>query len=92
MPDLHYSKYDVLAIMFAEVGSTNPTVQQVEQFDGQLFDANDVTLSAVMAEVGIQIRKDTKSTVLLYSRFAAGTLHQKIRRACRYFKNVALLP
>jgi len=40
-----------------------------------------------MEEEEIDTRKDNKSTVLLYSRFGGGSLSQRIRNACRYFKN-----
>jgi hypothetical protein len=41
----------------------------------------------IMTEENIETRKDAKSTVLLYSRSGAGNLSQRIRSACRYFKN-----
>jgi hypothetical protein len=87
MISLNYSTYDVLVMLRKDNGSVNPTAAQIQQFDSDLFDANDDTLVQIMGEEGIEIRKDNKSTVLLYSRFGAGNLSQRIRSACRYFNN-----
>jgi hypothetical protein len=87
MLNLNYSKYDVLSIFRDDVGSVNPTADQIGQFDADLFSANDDTLVRIMTEENIETRKDAKSTVLLYSRSGAGNLSQRIRSACRYFKN-----
>ncbi len=87
MQALNYSKYDVLTMFRKDSGSANPTAAQIGRFDANLFDANEDTLLEIMGEEGIDTRKDTKSTVLLYSRFGAGNLSQRIRSACRYFKN-----
>jgi hypothetical protein len=91
MQALNYSKYDVLTMFRKDNGSVNPTAAQIEQFDTDLFDANDDTLLEIMGEEGIDTRKDNKSTVLLYSRFGAGNLSQRIRSACRYFNNTQKL-
>ena len=84
---LNYSKYDVL-VMFRHGGGTfSPPAEQIEQFDADLFSANEDTLLRIMDEEDIDARKDNKSTVLLYSRFGGGSLSQRIRNACRHFKN-----
>src|SRR6266851_1288931 len=44
MLNLNYSKYDVLSIFRDDVGSVNPTADQIGQFDADLFSANDDTL------------------------------------------------
>ena len=87
MEALHYSKYDVFVIFRKDNGAVNPSASQIEQFDQALFDANEDTLLEIMGEESIDPRKDNKSTVLLYSRFGAGNLSQRIRSACRYFNN-----
>jgi hypothetical protein len=87
MISLNYSTYDVLVIYRKDKGPVNPTGVQIQQFDSDLFDANDDTLLQIMGEEGIETRKDNKSTILLYSRFGGGNLSQRIRSACRYFKN-----
>ena len=53
----------------------------------RITSANEDTLLSIMEEEEIDTRKDNKSTVLLYSRFGGGSLSQRIRNACRYFKN-----
>lgn len=87
MLSLNYSKYDVLVIFREDGGAVNPTTDQIARFDADLFSANENTLLRIMNEEGIESRKDSKSTVLLYSRSGAGNLSQRIRSACRYFKN-----
>ena len=87
MLSLNYSTYDVLVMLRKDNGPVNPTATQIQQFDSDLFDANDDTLLQIMGEEGIDTRKDNKSTVLVYSRFGGGNLSQRIRSACRYFKN-----
>ena len=87
MISLNYSTYDVLVMLRKDNGPVNPTAIQIQQFDSNLFDANDDTLLQIMGEEGIETRKDNKSTILLYSRFGGGNLSQRIRSACRYFKN-----
>ena len=84
---LNYSTYDVLAIFRQNGGPVNPTADQIARFDADLFTANETTLVNIMTEEGIETRKDNKSTVLLLSRFGAGTVPQRIRSACRYFNN-----
>lgn len=87
---LNYSKYDVLTIFHQEnVSTQNPSITQVQQFDKDLFDANDDTLVRIMAEEGLPTNKTVRSTILLYSRAGAGTLSQRVRSACRYYKNTA---
>ena len=85
---LNYSKYDVLAMFAFDGGKVNPTAQEIVEFDAGLFNGNEEILLEIMADEGIEARKDVKSTILLYSRFNSGNLRQKIRRACKYFKNV----
>jgi hypothetical protein len=88
MLNLNYSKYDVLAIFRKDSsGTLNPTASQIAQFDADLFAANDNLLLQIMGQEGVATDKSTKSTVLLYSRFGAGEINQRIRSACRYFKN-----
>ena len=84
---LNYSTYDVLTIFRQNGGPVNPTEDQIVQFDADLFTANDTILVDIMTQEGIETRKDNKSTVLLFSRFGAGTVPQRIRNACRYFNN-----
>ena len=91
MKVLNYSKYDVF-VMFRHGGGTfSPTAEQIELFDADLFSANEDTLLSIMDEEGIDPGKSNKSTVLLYSRFGSGGLSQRIRNACRYFKNTQAL-
>ena len=87
MLSLNYSKYDVLVMFRQNGGPVNPTVAQIETFDSDLFDANDEMLTRIMTEEGVDTRKDNKSTVVLYSRSGAGSVSQRIRSGCRYFKN-----
>ena len=91
MKVLHYSKYDVFVMFRHGAGNFSPTAEQIEQFDEDLFSANEEALLSIMDEEGIETRKDNKSTVLLYSRFGGGGLNQRIRNACRYFKNTQAL-
>lgn len=91
MQQLNYSKYDVLVIFREDDGRVNPTADQIARLDADLFSANEDTLVRIMTEEGIETRKDFKSTVLLYSRSGAGNLSQRVRSACRYFKNTQAL-
>jgi hypothetical protein len=87
MKALTYSKYDVLAIFRQDNSTVNPTAAQIEQLDADLFAANDETLVRIMTEEQLDPKKDIKSSVLLYSRSGAGNLSQRIRSACRYYRN-----
>ena len=89
MLNLNYSTYDVLAMMRDADGPINPTSDQIARFDADLLKDNEETLLRIMKEKGIDPSKSKKSTVLLYSRFGAGTLSQRIRVACDYFKNTS---
>ena len=85
---LNYSKYDVLAIFRQQnPTATNPSASQIQQLDSDLFDANDDSLTTIMTDENLPTTKSVKSTILLYSRVGAGTLNQRIRSACRYYKN-----
>ena len=42
-----------------------------------------------MTEEGLPTNKNVKSTVLLDSRVGGGTLSQRVRNACEYYKNTA---
>jgi hypothetical protein len=86
---LNYSTYDVLVMFRQNGGSVNPTVDQIARFDADLFTENETTLLDIMTQEGLETRKDTKSTVLLYSYFGARSVPQRIRSACRYFKNTS---
>jgi hypothetical protein len=87
MQALNYSKYDVLAMFRQNGGADNPSAADIEKFDADLFAANDDTLVRIMGEESIPTRKDTKSTVLLYSSFVNGDLSERVRSSCQYFKN-----
>ena len=87
MLNLNYSTYDVLVMLRDANGPLNPTSDRIARFDADLFRDNEATLLRIMNEKGIDPSKSNKSTVLLYSRFGAGTLAQQIRGACDYFRN-----
>ena len=84
---LDYSKYNVLVMFRLEDSNLAPTEAQITKFDSDLFDANNQTLERIMTEEQIELRKDNKSTVLLYSRAGSGNLSQRVRKACQFFKN-----
>lgn len=83
--NLNYSGYDVLAIYYQTEEDTNPSPQNIVDFDAQLFADNDAALVKYMTRAGIPTDKSTKSTVLLYSRFGTGGLAQRVVAACTYY-------
>jgi hypothetical protein len=83
--NLNYSGYDVLAIYYQTEENTNPSSQDIVDFDADLFRDNDATLVKYMTRAGISTDKSTKSTVLLYSRFGPGGLPQRVAAACTYY-------
>ncbi|MGH9658622.1 MAG: hypothetical protein ACRD96_08760 [Bryobacteraceae bacterium] len=88
MISLNYSKDVVLTIFFQENGKVDPTAAELQQTDANLMAAFETILVEIMTEEEIETRKDKKSQVLLNSRFASGAgPRQKIRKACKFFKN-----
>jgi hypothetical protein len=87
--NLNYSGYDVLAIYYQTEENTNPSSQDIVDFDAELFTDNDATLVKYMTRAGIPTDKSTKSTVLLYSRFGTGGLAERVVAACTYYKNTS---
>lgn len=85
--NLNYSGYDVLAIYYQTEEDTDPSDQDIVDFDADLFRDNEAKLVDYMTQAGIPTDKSTKSTVLLYSRFGSGTLDERIVSACRYYNS-----
>ncbi|MEI9814986.1 MAG: hypothetical protein WDO18_21115 [Acidobacteriota bacterium] len=85
---LNYSKYDVLDIFHQLNPATlNPSARDIQDFDEDLFQDNESILLKIMAEEGLATTKSLKSTILLLSQQGPTGAQQRIRNACRYYKN-----
>jgi hypothetical protein len=90
MPDTpNYSRYDVLAMYWQSEDDTNPSQQDILNFDAALAADNDATLVQIMQQEGVATDKSTKSTVLLLSQTGRGSLQQRILDACTFYKNTS---
>ena len=84
---LNYNLPDVLTMFRQTAGKVHPTADDIAAFDADVFRANNDLLVRLMNDPGLPVDQDTRSTVLLYSRFGDGELPDRIHDSCAYFKN-----
>jgi hypothetical protein len=91
MIQLHYRQDEVLAMFFLSDGNLDPKTEEIQQFDKDLFDADEAVLVQEMNKVGLDPADlVAKSRVLLYSRMSGGgSMPAQVRQACIFFKNTS---
>jgi hypothetical protein len=89
MIKLNYDQNAVLAMFFQGGGSINPTTEQIQKFDADLFAADETVLVQQMTTSNLDPTDvGTKSKILMYSRMTGGgSMPAQIHRACVFFKN-----